>query len=432
MPTPDTGAPTDRPRPAAGETREARLAAVWERARQSERYAQLPPYSARAFHALPPTPKAELKDDPWGFVTIDLGDAARYYETTGTTGVVTPTPRTREDIELNLGSVATGWSTLVADGDRVLSLLPSDIVPVGDLVVDVCDRLGAVVTRAYPYAQGISDWDRILPLWERLGPTVLFAAPGVVRELTKFALARGMLDDLNRSVSTIMLLGEVSTDSMRASMGSWWQAAVVDASYGSTECGTLATGCTAGRLHLLPGSHLVEIRGSDGKIVDADQRAGDGVLQGDLLVTTLHAHARPLLRLEMGDEVSIGLPCVCGSSRPSLKVHGRTADGLTVGDRRVAISVVEEHVYECTTALGYLVEVDDDDHPTRMRLLLERAPGSDRADEAEQGQRLGRALSAATGLSDVTAGWLNNLPATTRSGASQKNWKASNVRVGTW
>lgn len=408
------------------------LEGAWERARRSPRYAHLPPYSPTAFEGLEPTSKAELKNDPWGFVAIDLSEAVRYYETTGTTGVVTPTPRTREDIESNLASVAGGWSALYGHGDRVLSLLPSDIVPVGDLVVGVSDLLGAVSTRVYPYAQGISDWDRVLPLWMRLSPTVIFAAPGVMRELTQLAMNRGVFDDLRGSVHKIMLLGEVSSDAMRHRLAQLWQADVVDASYGSTESGTLATGCTAGRLHLLTGTHRVEVRDADGRIREVSMKEDSEVLDGGLLVTTLKAYARPLLRFEMGDEVTVGLPCSCGTARPSLRVHGRAADSLLILGRTVPVSSLEELVYYRTSALGYLVEVDDVEAPSRMRLLLERASGGNRAPERRQGDELSGTLSELTGLSDVKIAWLNSLPAATRSGGSQKSWKASNVREADW
>jgi phenylacetate-CoA ligase len=73
---------------------ETKLVEVWDRARRAVAYRDLGPFSPQAFHAAAITPKDALKQAPWDYVVADLDEAAKYYETTGTSGVVTPTPRT--------------------------------------------------------------------------------------------------------------------------------------------------------------------------------------------------------------------------------------------------------------------------------------------------------------------------------------------------
>ena len=414
---------------------EPRLDAVWRRAKSAPRYAALPSFTPQDFQSLPLTQKSEVKKDPWAFATLKLGDAFRYYETTGTTGAVTPTPRTREDVEANVTSVAKAWGRLLSPGDRVLSLLPSDVVPVGDLIAGVSEKLGVVHTRAYPYSTGISDWARVFSLWKNLRPTAVFGAPGVVRELTKIALSRGEQEDLASSIQVLMLLGEVTADSLRTRFSNWWDCLVVNASYGSTETGTLAAGCQYGRLHLLPDANYFEVLTPDSRLValsEAISGSGEIEIAGRLVVTPLNGYARPLLRFDTGDQVSIGEPCPCETEEPTIRIYGRSSDVLTIGERSIHVEELEEIVYEETSALGYVVQLDKLQSPSRARILLERHPSISRGTENTERDSLIARLQPVIPVAEFDAAWLNSLPASSRSGASQKSWKASNLRVGQW
>jgi phenylacetate-CoA ligase len=400
---------------------EESLRHVWERASGVPAYGPLGPFSMAAFRRLEVTSKDELKKRPLEFCAVTPGTADKYYETTGTTGRATPTPRLATDVIRNAVSVAEAWRPLLSPDDRVLSLLPSDVVPVGDLIAQVCEYLGLVHTRAYPFATGICDWDRLTGIWRTLRPTTLFVAPGVAQQLTRLLKRRGDLDTLGGSVARIMLLGEVNTEPFRVRLGSWWGAAVYDASYGSTETGTLATSCRSGRHHLLPAAHCFELATDDGVV---PLRAG---ARGRLVVTPLHLHARPLLRLDTGDEVTVTEGCACGSPAPSLVVHGRSSDALDLGGAKVTVRDLEEIVYGVTGATGYLMEIDPEGTP--LRLLLERDSDSDRNREQEMAEAVRAASQDSLRLSWNTVAFVNTLPATTKSGGSQKSWKRTNIRV---
>lgn len=75
-----------------------KLSSLWRRAAHAPAYADLGAFSPEAFDAVPVITKDELKASPWHFAVGGVDDAAKYYETTGTSGRVTPTPRRVEDV----------------------------------------------------------------------------------------------------------------------------------------------------------------------------------------------------------------------------------------------------------------------------------------------------------------------------------------------
>ncbi|HYN95751.1 MAG TPA: hypothetical protein VES42_18050 [Pilimelia sp.] len=400
---------------------ERKLAAVWRRAAGSPAYAGLGPYSRARFAALPVTARAALKARPADFLAVPPGAALRYYETTGSSGAPTPTPRLAADVVWNTVAVAEAWRELLDDpGERVLNMLPSDVVPVGDLVAQVCDYLDVTHTRAYPFVTGILDWDRFAELWRTVAPTTVFVAPGVALQWTRLAKQRRLLAALSAPVRRLMLLGEVNTAPVRARLGAWWGATALDGSYGSTETGTLAAACAAGNQHLLVSSAYCELATERGLVP-----AVEGT--GELVVTPLNAYARPLLRLNTGDVVTLAGGCPCGRSTPLVSVHGRATDTMAVRGVVVSPRDIEQVVFGVTDATGYLIEVDTTG--TWARLLLERDVDGDRAAEPAVAEELRRACDVALGLAWDRVDFVNTLPANTKSGAAQKSWKRSNVRV---
>ncbi|MFG3719666.1 phenylacetate--CoA ligase family protein [Streptomyces massasporeus] len=406
-----------------------KLSAAWERARGSEAYGpgegrgDIGEFSLDRFLHLPVTPRESLKAQPLLYAAATPTEASKYYETTGTTGQPTPTPRLAEDTIWNTVSVAEAWRPLLGADERVVILLPSDIVPVADLISGVCEYLDLAHIRAYPFAAGISGWDRLESMWRTFRPTTVFVAPGVALQFTRLLAQRGELGDLSSSVDRLMLLGEVNTAPFRDRLGRWWNAQAYDASYGSTETGTLAAACPHGGQHLLPAATYFELATPDG-VVPLHDRGEHR--EGRLVVTPLNAHARPLLRLDTGDEVSIGTDCPCGSATPRITVHGRSADALRVRGTPLSVRAVEEVVYGVTDATGYLLEVDGEGG--YARLLLERGVGAGRDGEPEERRRVQDRSEELLGLRWDDVVHVNSLPANTKSGASQKSWKRSNIR----
>lgn len=399
----------------------AKLQDLWERARHSQAYRELGRFSTTTFSALPITTKSMVKAEPWKYTTTRLGDAAKYYETSGTTGRATPTPRLAEDIIWNTVSVAEAWRDVLPADDRGLILLPSDVVPVADLIAGVYEYLERTHTRSYPFTQGVCDWDRLSGIWASLRPATLFLSPGVALQLTRLFKQRDALGDLAPSVRNLMLLGEVSTPSLRRRLGAQWQASVYDASYGSTETGTLAAACQEDRQHLLTTANYFELAAGD----SVTPLTGNG--DGRLVVTPLNLFARPLLRLDTGDEVTISHGCACGNDAPVVTVAGRSSDEIAVHGTPLSVRAIEEIVYGVTGATGYVIEASPEGD--YARLLLERDVRWERGDEIGITATVQRSSERDLRFRWDDVVFVNTLPAVTKSGASQKNWKRSNLRL---
>jgi phenylacetate-coenzyme A ligase PaaK-like adenylate-forming protein len=400
------------------EIQREKLDGLWARAGDVPYYRELPGWEAHDLARLPVTPRERLKASPEAFARSGL-TAARYYESTGSSGRPTPTPRLAEDIIHNVVGVAGLWRRALGDApSRVASLLPSDVVPVGDFVAGVCEYLGHAVLRCYPFSRGICDWDRLETLFAGYRPDSVFAAPGVLLQWTRILKTRGRLHELREGVRTIMLLGEVSLPGQRRKLAADWGADVLDASYGSTETGTIAATCERGGLHLLLSGHVVELRTGD-----AVHPVAPGA-SGELVDTPLNNFARPLLRYGTGDVVDVPAePCPCGLPLPTVRVHGRSADGVSLRGVPLSEHLVGSIVYDDPRLTGYLVQLRADG--SRGRLVLEKDVDFGGADGDLVAGVAQRSARAGVEWDDVVV--VAQLPPASKSGGSQKSWKRTNV-----
>lgn len=304
----------------------SKLELVWDRVADVPRYRDEPGVLARDLSMVPVMEQDELTAEPEAFLRPGLTGPIAYHESSGTTSVPTPTPRAAEDTIANAIAVSSLWHTvLTAEPQRVASLLPSDVTPVGNFVAAVNEYLGHTFLRCYPGVAGICDFDRLARLFGGYRPTVLFGVPGVLARWSRILESHGTLAEVSSSVRAILLLGEVSLPGQRATLSEDWSAAVFDASYGSTETGTIAATCRVGGLHLLEMGHMLEVRRA-GELLPARPGAS-----GELVTTTLNNVARPLLRYATGDLVDVLTGrCECGIPLPLVRVHGRGADRVAL------------------------------------------------------------------------------------------------------
>lgn len=96
--------------------------------------------------------------------------------------------------------------------------------------------------------------------------------------------------------------------------------------YSCQEVGYLGLQCPHGSLHVPADDVLVEVLHPDGT------PCGEGET-GEVVVTSLHNAAMPLVRYAVGDMAEVGGPCPCGRTLPTLAaVHGRVRHLLVYPD----------------------------------------------------------------------------------------------------
>jgi len=109
--------------------------------------------------------------------------------------------------------------------------------------------------------------------------------------------------------------------------------------YGLSECGTVASECPHGQMHINAERFIVEIF-KDGKIVSPGE-------EGEIVITDLHNYGFPLIRYGTGDMgILAENPCSCGRALPVLeKVVGRTSEMIqTPSGYRIHATLID-HIF---------------------------------------------------------------------------------------
>lgn len=126
-----------------------------------------------------------------------------------------------------------------------------------------------------------------------------------------------------RGPRTIVTTAEALRPEWRRRIESAFGAQVYD-QYGCNDGGILAQTCQAGRFHIAENVSLVEV-------VEDGRSCPPGV-EGDVVVTNLHAQAMPFLRYAVGDRATLGDgDCPCGTPGRTLqRVLGRQNERIVL------------------------------------------------------------------------------------------------------
>jgi phenylacetate-CoA ligase len=155
---------------------------------------------------------------------------------------------------------------------------------------------------------------------------VVSGYPGALGRLASHLLDAG-IDDIRPRL--VLVGAEVLTPPLRRAIEQAFAAPVIDL-YGSHEFNLLGWECrVTGAMHVPDDSLAVEI------LVDGrPARPGE---TGEVVVTSLHLHAMPLIRYRLGDLATRDeTPCACGAPWTTLRsVQGRTVDWFSLPDGRL-------------------------------------------------------------------------------------------------
>ncbi len=150
-------------------------------------------------------------------------------------------------------------------------------------------------------------------------PNVLLTHASNLRALACRSIQRGgRLTRLSEARSFSERLAPDLRDLVREA----WNVPVTDI-YSSNEVGYVALQC--------PESEMYHVQSEDVmiEVVDAEGRGCAPGESGRVVATSLHNFATPLLRYDLGDHATVGGPCPCGRTLPTIeRILGRTRNML--------------------------------------------------------------------------------------------------------
>lgn len=288
---------------------------------------------------IPVIDKGHLREHyPFGLLATDRTHVASYHESSGTSGTPTSSYFTEDDWSDIIDRFVRNDITLTA-ADTLLVRTPYALLTTGHqahlagrytgATVVPADNRSAVVTHA-----------RVVQLLRDLDVTVAWCLPTECLLWAACARAVGLRPDRDfPSLRGFLVAGEPLSDARRRQISRLWGGVPVRQDYGSTETGSLAGECSAGRLHLWADRFVPQVY---------DPLTGTSAPEGtgELVITTLYREAMPLVRYNLRDNVRITAEeCPCGWDLPVIEILGRDESSCLVGDTRVSQRQLEDAVF---------------------------------------------------------------------------------------
>lgn len=321
---------------------------------------------------LPFTTKAHLQQHGYELLSKPISEARVYYETTGTTGTPTPCPRSWLDVETSNVPVVQAWKNILESAidtneTPVVALMgPSELYAFGDTFTEVANELQIAHVKLWPESNRVG-YKKALRLLHDLRANVVVCAPALALSLAKAARNHGWnYADFN--IRAFLVLGEVCTSAMADNIKSLWSAETYNVLYGSQECHAVATGCSAGKLHITEPNYILELLDSQNNPLE------HGSAQtGELTITMLVPGSKPLIRFQTGDQATISdKRCDCGLPGRTIAIHGRMKDKIRVGDELWWPGEIETLVLHGLDGIyGYTIHIDERRNSVEIELDID-------------------------------------------------------------
>jgi phenylacetate-CoA ligase len=265
------------------------------------------------FHELPTTSKTDVQKNPKSFLNSEV-PTATCSKTSGSTG----TP---------MSICLDNASAVHAIAMRALSTTEFGFGPLDKFAIFGLDKKPAPIYRSLPgtyqsvFFSIFDDPAKNYDYLQKSKANIIGWYPSTIT-----SLARINAEHKNPiKLKAAFCGGEPLTNAARKFISDSFSCDVFD-HYGLAEFSTVAFECPKHNLHVNT-SLLVEIVDSNGKPIQS------GV--GEVVITSLHNKAMPLLRYATGDFASFGT-CSCGRGSKVLKsVHGRKDDLIVLPSGRV-------------------------------------------------------------------------------------------------
>ena len=284
---------------------------------------------------LPFTRKVDLRDNyPTGMFSAPKSQVVRYHVSSGTTGKPTVVGYTKGDIETWSESLARALTSIGLDSDDVVQVGYGYGLFTGGLGLHYgAERIGAAVLPV-----GTGNTERQIELMQDLGTTAIACTPSYFLHIMEVAEKMGVSIKKDTQLKAGIFGAEPWSLETRKSIEDATGIHAYDI-YGTSEIsGPLFTECHVQKgIHIWADMFLTEV---------LDPKTGEAVADGEtgeLVFTTLHKYALPLIRYRIGDlSIMNSEPCECGRTHPRImRILGRTDDMLIIRGINVFPSQVE-------------------------------------------------------------------------------------------
>ena len=307
---------------------------------------------------LPFTEKDELRAtrsaaDPIGtHLAVDIGDLARIFSTSGTTGAPSYVPLTADDLAAWIRISCRSYSASgVRRGHRIVTTYGAGPFVAG-VTLDAFNALGLTHIPV-----GAGNTDRLLAAVELLRADTLALTPSYALHIAEKAAERGV-DLAGSSVKRLLVAGEPGggEPALRARLEEAWGADVTEAMGIGDIAVSLWGECSEKNGMHFSGHGFVHVELIDPETGDAVAMT-DGA-EGELVYTHLRHQAAPLLRFRSRDHVVVHVDaCACGRTAPRVRCIGRTDDMLIVRGVNLFPTALREIVNEFQPAVSGVISV---------------------------------------------------------------------------
>jgi phenylacetate-CoA ligase len=284
---------------------------------------------------LPFTKKIDLRDNyPTGMFSAPKSQVVRYHVSSGTTGKPTVVGYTKGDIETWSESLARALTSIGLSHDDVVQVGYGYGLFTGGLGLHYgAERIGAAVLPV-----GVGNTERQIELMQDLGTTAIACTPSYFLHIMEVAEKMGISIRNDTQLKVGIFGAEPWSLETRKRIEDNTGINAYDI-YGTSEIsGPLFTECYEKKgIHVWGDMFLTEV--IDPKTAEP---VPDGE-RGELVFTTLHKFALPLIRYRIGDlSIMTNEPCECGRTHPRImRILGRTDDMLIIRGINVFPSQVE-------------------------------------------------------------------------------------------
>lgn len=284
---------------------------------------------------VPFTAKQELRDTPHTSKLYGLprGRVAYLFSSTGTTGMPTVYPWSREDTAVlsEISARAMGRVSVGADDLAVI------LAPFGMPVMWYCMMTQYASVDAGVVPLGLAQPDRILDIIRLHEPTLLASIPLAGTRLLEFLQAQYAIP-FEHNLRQFHCGGDFLSESRRRRIEACWKLECFDF-YGLSEImGPIAGECPMKNgLHLAADYVYLEV------VDPITQQIVPEGQEGIAVFTSLWDKGAPMLRYWSDDFVILdSSPCACGRSSPRIFFQGRMSDSIVVHSERVFAYEIED------------------------------------------------------------------------------------------